>query len=126
MNRGEKLSAETKQQILVALRNGRRPVQIMREFNVCDKTVRKIRRAARLPEVCRRLTREEKEDIVCAIREGQSNTHIAARFACDRGWIWKMARRINGNALSRRRKYAQGKDMNERRAVRILGVRVTL
>jgi hypothetical protein len=126
MNRGEKLSAETKQRILAALRSGRRPVQIMREFNVSDKTVRMIRRAANLPEVCRRLTRKEKAGIVAAIRKAESNTHIAARFHCDRGLVWKMARRINGDTLSRRRKYTQGKDMNERRVVRILGVRMTL
>jgi transposase-like protein len=125
MNRGEKLSAETKQRILAALRSGRRPVQIMREFNVSDKTVRMIRRAANLPEVCRRLTREEKAGIVAAIRSGETNVSIAARFACDRGLVWKMARRINGDRLSRRRN-AQGKAMNDRRVVRILGVRVTL
>jgi transposase-like protein len=126
MNRGEKLSAETKQQILAALRSGRRPVQIMREFGVCDKTVRMIRRAANLPAVCRRLTSEEKTGIVAAIRNGDSNTSIAARFACDRGLVWKMARRINGDRLSCRRKSAQGKDMNEQPVVRILGIRVIL
>src|SRR5258708_37375764 len=122
MNRGEKLNAETKQRILAALCSGQKPVEIMREFNVCDKTVRSIRRAESLPEVCRRLTREEKAGIVAAIRKGESNTRIAARFACDRGWIWKMARRVNVDRPSRRRKYVQGKDRNERRIIRILGV----
>jgi len=112
MLRGEKLSTETKGRILAALNRGRRPVEIMREFNVSDKTVRKIRRAANLPEVCRRLTPEEKAGILTAIRNEESNTHIAARFACDRGWVWKLARRINGDTLSRRRKSAQGKDRN--------------
>jgi transposase-like protein len=88
----------------------------MRLFDVSDKTIRKIRRAANLPEVCRRLTPEEKAGIVAAIRSGESNVAIAERFTCDRGLVWKMARRINGR---------KGKDMSDRRVVRILGVRVT-
>lgn len=126
MNRGEKLSAPTKQQILAALRSGRRPVEVMREFKVSDKTVRMIRRAANLPEVCRRLTPKEKVGIAAAIRRGESNPRIAERFACDRSLIWKMACRIDTGRPSCRRMRAQRKDWNDRRVARILGVRVTL
>src|SRR5258708_12317449 len=96
MNRGEKLNAETKQRILAALCSGQKPVEIMREFNVCDKTVRSIRRAASLPEVCRRLTREEKAGIVAAIRKGESNNLIAPPFPRHHARTVNMRPPLNG------------------------------
>jgi transposase-like protein len=99
MKCGHKLPAETKRRILAAIRRGVRQVDVARKFDTSEKSIRRIRRRAGLPEIARRLTPEQRAGIVAGIQKGEGSVSIARRFHCDRSLVWRMGRALNGETI---------------------------